>query len=203
MQQYEKQLNLDFDLFFNNYLSELKLVIDRIDQEEVRKVTELLLRCYQQQKYLFLFGNGGSGSTASHFVTDFNKVVCQNVSNKFKCVCLNDNIPSLLAISNDLSYDDVFHYQLQNYLSEGDVVIGISGSGNSKNVVKAITYANEKGNETVGIVGFDGGEVKKISKHVIHVCVHQMQYVEDIHLILNHLIGHVLKICLEGGSIDY
>ena len=197
-----EEVSFNFGAFFDSYLTNLKSVIDSIDINEVRNVVYLLTQCYYRKKFIYLFGNGGSGSTASHFVTDFNKVVCQNLQNKFKCICLNDNIPSLLAISNDISYDQVFKYQLQNYLTPGDLVIGISGSGNSKNVIEGIKYANSLGTETIGIVGFDGGILKKLARHSIHIPVNQMQYVEDAHLILNHLMGNILKHQLEGGSLD-
>ena len=138
-------------------------------------------------------GNGGSGATASHFVCDFNKGISEKLDSKYRFICLNDNIPTMLAYANDVSYNSIFVEQLKNLATEGDLVIGISGSGNSNNVISAIEYANAQGCKTFGLVGYDGGMLKKIAQNCIHIKINNMQIVEDIHMIIDHLLYSVLS----------
>ena len=138
-------------------------------------------------------GNGGSGATASHFACDMNKEVSSGLDKRIQVICLNDNIPIISAYANDLSYDNIFTEQLKNFLKPNDVVIGISVSGNSRNVIKAIQYANDHSAITVGFTGFDGSQVAKIAKIPIVIAANDMQKVEDIHLILFHMIMQILQ----------
>ena len=138
-------------------------------------------------------GNGGSSSTASHMVNDINKTASMNMEKKFKVISLTDNVPVVLAWANDVSYDSIFVEQLKGFLSEGDVVIGISGSGNSPNVLKAIEYANSKGNVTIGLTGIGGGKLKGMAKLPLVIEDDSMQRVEDFHLMANHILTHVFK----------
>ena len=142
----------------NNYFDRLKSAIDKLDRRELSTFINTLLTARDNDKHIYIMGNGGSASTASHFVCDFNKGMSYKQDKKFKMICLNDNVATMLAYSNDVGYDDVFVEQLKNFLQKGDVVIGISGSGNSKNILKAIEYANSHGAITVGLTGYDGGE---------------------------------------------
>ena len=109
-----------------------------------------------------------------------------NQDKKFKFICLNDNIPSLMAYANDLSFEDIFVEQLKNFYQKGDIVIGISGSGNSMNVLKAIDYANENGGVTVGLTGYSGGKLIEMAQHNVHIPIDDMQIVEDLHMVLDH-----------------
>lgn len=170
------------------YIKQLKVALDGINLEEITNFYELLFKCYQKGGQVFIFGNGGSAATASHFAADLNKGVSLGLEKRFKIICLNDNIPTMLAYANDLSYNDVFVEQLKNFLQKDDIVIGISGSGNSQNVLNAIVYANEKGAVTVGITGYKGGKLKQLAKHNVNADVLDMQLSEDIHLILSHII---------------
>ena len=139
-------------------------------------------------------GNGGSASTASHFVCDFNKGLSYGFSApRYKFICLNDSLPSLTAYSNDVSYEDAFLEQLKNFFRAGDVVVGISGSGNSKNVLKAIEYANANGGISVGLTGYNGGELKKIAQISVHVPIDDMQVAEDAHMMLDHLAMSAIR----------
>jgi D-sedoheptulose 7-phosphate isomerase len=133
-------------------------------------------------------GNGGSASTASHLACDINKGCSIDREKKFKMICLNDSISTMLAYANDLSYEQIFVEQLRNFFDPGDVVIGISGSGNSANVLKAIEYANNNGGITVGLCGFSGGELYRIAQIALLVRVDDMQKVEDIHLVIAHMV---------------
>lgn len=177
---------MDYKSSIVSYYGKLKKAIDNLDKDAVNKILQLLVTARDEGRQIFIMGNGGSASTASHFVCDFNKGASYGFDKKFKFICLNDNMATLMAYANDVSYDDVFVNPLMNYFNEGDVVIGISGSGNSKNVVKAIDWANEHGGITVGFTGYSGGKVKQICKYNVHVAMDDMQITEDIHMSLCH-----------------
>jgi D-sedoheptulose 7-phosphate isomerase len=192
---------MDFLNDINGYFSKLTHAFELIDRQSINKLTNLLLNHYDRKTQIFIFGNGGSGATASHVVCDFNKGACLNLEKKFKFMCLNDNLPTLLAYSNDLSYDDVFYQQLRNFCNQEDLVIGISGSGNSKNVLKGIEYAKECGAATFSLCGFDGGRLRAIDTvNCIHVPVDDMQVVEDCHMFIFHLIMQALYEKLNCGA---
>ena len=152
---------MDFTQKIDAYLKKLQTTIDQLDQEAINKVLNILVDAYQTGKNIIIFGNGGSASTASHLASDFNKGISLGKSKRFKVISLCDNIPTIMAISNDQSYDDIFLIQIQNFLKIDDVVVGISGSGNSINVLKAIEYANQQGATTIGFTGYNGGKLKK------------------------------------------
>lgn len=180
------------------YLGRLKIAIDELDIHQVTQVMDRLLAAYRRRASIYVFGNGGSASTASHFVNDFNKGVSEQLETGFRFFCLNDNVPTLMAVANDISYNRVFALQLKNYLQPGDVVIAISGSGNSANVIEAVRLANRYGAETIGLVGFDGGRLKELVRHCIHVPADDMQKVEDIHLVINHVMMGLFKEHLQA-----
>ena len=184
---------MDFKEDIANYLTALKQTLDKVSMSEIDNVLNILVKARDEGRQIFVMGNGGSAATASHFVCDFNKGCSYDKKRRFKFICLNDNGPTLLAIANDISYDDIFVEQLKNYFVPGDIVLGISGSGNSKNVLKAIEYANTNGGVTVGLTGYSGGALKKIAQNFIHVPVDDMQITEDIHMVLDHLMMKVLS----------
>lgn len=174
------------------YFEKEKAVLDSISKEDLNQLMNLLVDAKDTGKTIFIMGNGGSAATASHFVCDFNKGVSLGKEKMFKFICLNDNVPTMMAYANDLSYADVFVGPLKNFLQRGDIVIGISGSGNSENVVRAIQYANENGGITVGLTGYSGGKIKQISKYNVHVPVDDMQITEDLHMVLDHCMMKIL-----------
>lgn len=178
--------------FVQEYFDKEKKLIERISLENFEEIIRLLSNAYEKENQIFIFGNGGSGSTASHFACDLNKGISLGLKKRYKVICLNDNIPTILAYANDRSYDDIFIEQLKNFLRPKDIVIGISVSGKSQNVIKAIKYANEIGAETVTITGFDGGKLAKEGKVSLIVPSDDMQQVEDIHLILMHMTMQIL-----------
>jgi D-sedoheptulose 7-phosphate isomerase len=175
-----------------SYLALLNNTLNKVNEGEILKIVDLLLETYIKSSKVFIMGNGGSGSTASHFACDINKGVSCKLAKRFKVISLNDNLPTILAYANDMSYDDIFVEQLKNFLENDDLVIGISGSGNSLNVLKAIDYANGIGATTIGITGFDGGELKKLAKHNFNIPVNDMQITEDVHLLLTHILMKIL-----------
>ena len=174
------------------YLNRLQETIKRLDREEINKFINMLLDARDTDKQIFIMGNGGSASTASHFCCDFNKGSSYGFNKRFKFICLNDNVPGMMAYANDVSYDDVFVEQLKNFFNPGDYVIGISGSGNSKNVLKAIEYANANGGITIGLTGFNGGKLKQICTHSVNMNVDDMQISEDLHMVMDHLSMKVI-----------
>ena len=180
------------DQLVNNYIAELKDTLDNLDRGEVVQFADILEKARLQSNKVFIFGNGGSGSTATHFACDINKGASMGQDKRHRIIALTDNIPTMLAYSNDMSYDDVFVEQLKNFIEPGDVVIGISGSGNSKNIIKAIEYANQLENTTIGITGFEGGKLKQISTYSVNANRNDMQISEDVHMILVHLMMKML-----------
>ena len=175
-----------------NYFEREKSTLDAISKEDLNTLMNLLVEAKEAGKTIFIMGNGGSAATASHYVCDFNKGISLGKEKMFKFICLNDNIPTLMAYANDLSYADVFVGPLKNFLQPGDIVIGISGSGNSENVVRAIQYSNENGGITVGLTGYSGGKIKQLSKYNVHIPVNDMQITEDLHMVLDHCMMKIL-----------
>jgi D-sedoheptulose 7-phosphate isomerase len=145
-------------------------------------------------------GNGGSGASASHAAGDFIKGASYGLEKRFKMICLNDNLPSMMAIANDIGWDDIFVEPLKNFLQPQDLVIGISGSGNSANVVKALEYANAQGATTVAMTGFKGGKIKEIASISVHVPVMDMEVTEDIHMVIFNIVKKEMMARLMGDK---
>lgn len=179
--------------YISEYLEMEKKTIESLNREELLSVVNAFLDVYEKEGTIYVFGNGGSASTASHMANDYNKGLNEFLDKKFRFVCLNDNVATLMSIANDISYEEVFRMQLRGKLEEKDLVVGISGSGNSMNVINAISYAKEMGVKTVGLCGYEGGKLKALSDVVLHVKLNNMQIVEDIHLIFNHLLMYVCQ----------
>ncbi len=163
-------------------------VLRSLDVNALNDVLNLLERTLESENMIYIMGNGGSAATASHFQNDFNKGVSEYTEKKFRFLCLNDNVPTVMAVANDIGYDEIFRFQLRGKLRPGDVVIGISGSGNSKNVLNAVEYAKECGNTVVGITGFGGGKLRELADYSLHVPVNSMQITEDVHMVFDHLM---------------
>ena len=174
---------------FHTYFQTISETLKKIDNNELNNAVQAIVDTFNRQGTIYIFGNGGSSATASHVAGDWIKGVCYGLEGKrLKIICLNDNFPALSAISNDISYDHIFVEQLKNFCEKGDLVMGISGSGNSENVLKAMEYANNKGAETVAIVGFSGGKAAKMAKYTLLTPVDDMEMVEDLHLVCFHAI---------------
>ena len=170
--------------------------------EHIDQFVHLLLDTYHNERTIFVFGNGGSAATASHFCGDLIKGVSYGLKKRFRAVCLSDNLPALMAIANDISYDDIFVEQLKNFLKKEDLVIGISGSGNSANVIKALEYAKDNGAKTIAICGYKGGKIKEIADLAIHANINDMEVSEDIHhLILTHCVKRLITKKLNNNHV--
>lgn len=188
--------------FSEIYIDELKKALDIFPHSEFESFIEILLQAYNNDKRIFVMGNGGSASTASHWMCDINKGCSIENKKRFKMICLNDNVAVLMAYANDISYEDIFAEQLKNFFISGDVVIGISGSGNSANILKAIKYAKENGGITVGLCGFSGGKLYRKVDLPILVSIHDIQKTEDLHTIIVHMTMQRLKQELVKGRSD-
>ena len=178
---------MDYRSAIKTYLETEIEVINNLDVDSINEAMNAIMEAYEAKKRIYIFGNGGSSATASHYQNDFNKGISEYVENKFKFQCLNDNIATLMAIANDIGFEEVFRFQLKNNLEEGDIIIAISGSGNSKNVINAVDYAKSQGNKIIGLTGFDGGKLKEMSDISLHAPINSMQITEDIHMIFDHL----------------
>jgi len=174
------------------YFSRLQRTINGIDKAAFNSAIDLIKSVWLAGHQIIVFGNGGSALTAQHFVTDWNKSVYLKTGRPFRGVCLAENVGLLSAYANDISYQDIFVEQLKPVLGTEDLVIGISGSGNSENVLRAIRFANDCGGITLGICGYDGGALRKIARHAICADVNDMQLSEDIHLIFGHITMQTL-----------
>lgn len=183
---------IDFQHCIQDYLNKLKSTIDRLNQNEINTFINLLIKARDEERQIFIMGNGGSAATASHFACDFNKGASYGYDKRFKFICLNDNIATMMAYSNDVSYEDSLMEQLKNFFKAGDYVIGISGSGNSKNVLKAIQYANENNGVTIGLTGYQGGKLKQICHYSVNMGIDDMQISEDLHMMMDHLSLRVI-----------
>ena len=183
-----------------HYLALVKETIDKLDRVQIEKTAEAFMRVYHAEKTIYIFGNGGSAASATHACGDFVKGASYGLEKRFKVMSLVDNLPALMAIANDISYDDIFVEQLKNFLQPGDLVIGISGSGNSTNVVKAIEYAKHKGVQTIAFCGYKGGKIKELADISIHSVAMDMEVAEDIHMMVFNVIKKEVMRRLHGGN---
>jgi D-sedoheptulose 7-phosphate isomerase len=179
----------------DNYIDESISCLQNLKKMNslIEKISKIIIDARDSKRKIFLLGNGGSASTASHFICDLNKTSTMKDKSRLRAISLVDNIPTISAYGNDLSYDSIFAEQLKNLLEPKDVVIAISGSGNSKNVIEAVSYAKEKGAIVVGLTGFDGGKLKSRSDECLVIPSNSMYRIEDMHLMINHIITSVLR----------
>ena len=172
----------------SDYLAKLKATIDTIDTAEIDHCIDVIEQGWQNGRQIIVFGNGGSAMTALHYITDWSKMISHHAGKPFRGRSLLDNIGMLTAYGNDVSYADVFSEQMKHTAEPGDVVIAISGSGNSENIIRAIDVANQMGCETIGLCGFSGGRLRQAAKHVMWVDIDDMQISEDLHAIFGHIV---------------
>jgi len=189
---------------YSRYLDELKTLLDKLPLAQVERAAEVLFRAYETDRTLFVFGNGGSAALASHMASDLGKAThvpgpasLQGVK-RLKVLALTDNVPLLTAWANDSSYENAFAGQMENFIQAGDVALAISGSGNSPNVLRALELARRAGATTIGLAGCGGGRMKALLDCPIVVPSHNMQQVEDAHLVLAHMIFLDLKARIEA-----
>ena len=186
--------------FSRAYLEYLQVVLRRIDPVEIGRFIDTLLDARARSAMIFFIGNGGSAATASHFANDLS-IGTNEFDKPFRAVSLTDNVPVITAIGNDFGYEEIFVRQLRALGKSGDILIGISASGNSPNLVKAFEYADSVGIRTVAITAFDGGRMKSIASHGVHVPTDLKEYgpAEDAHLVLDHLVSAYLMRYVRRG----
>lgn len=172
----------------DEYVDRLEAAVRALPREGMNQLGETLFRAYRNNKQVFLLGNGGSSSTSSHMAADLAKNTIGANMKRFRIVSLNDNAAIMTALANDLGYENVFSEQLTNLVQAGDVLIVVSASGNSPNVLKAMRYARTRSAEVVGLLGFDGGEAAKLADLALVVPSDHYGVVEDVHLIVNHIL---------------
>lgn len=176
------------------YVQRLQQELDRVNVDDVQTWADWLYEAWDHDKFAYIFGNGGSGTTATHMVEDLGKSTLRPADlrdeskKRLKVLGLADNLGWILAVGNDVGYDQIFVQQLMNYGRPGDLVIAISGSGNSPNILAAVDWANRRDLRTFGLTGYDGGKLKRLAQRGVHVPLDDMGMVESIHLCLFHWV---------------
>ena len=181
------------DEFYNDYVSILNNFLKKVDCNSLVKVSNLILKALRKNSKIFICGNGGSAAIANHFVADYGKYIKTNNDLKPKIISLSSNIETITAISNDISFDKIFSYQLENLIQKNDLLLSVSSSGNSKNILEAIRMCNKKGGTSISFLGFGGGKAKRISNHSLIFDVKNYGLSEDSAHIFMHVICQFLK----------
>ncbi len=179
---------MDYTPAIKKYIELETQVLTSLNLNDINMLMNAIEEARQRDATIYIMGNGGSAATASHFVNDFNKGISEYIQQKFRFVCLSDNLATVMAVANDIGYDAIFEFQLRGKVTKDDLVIGLSGSGNSQNVLNAIELAKASGAVTAGLTGYDGGKLRQIVDISVHVPVMSMQVTEDIHMVLDHLM---------------
>jgi D-sedoheptulose 7-phosphate isomerase len=174
----------------SDYLRRVCHEIQRLDPAQIENLSELIEAAYDEGRFVFICGNGGSGANASHLCEDLAKCTLRDFESqrRLKVLSLTDNTAGIMAWANDEGYDRIFVEQLKNLASPGDLLLAISGSGNSPNILKAVAWANEQGLTTVGITGFSGGELRSLAQHSLHAAIDDMGMAESLHQVVFHWI---------------
>lgn len=192
---------MDFKKAITEYYEREIECIKRFDLEEINEAMNAIYNTYINGGTIYVCGNGGSASTASHMQNDFNKGISEYVDKKFNFYCLNDNVSTMMAVANDIGYEEVFRFPLLNKVTNNDLLIGISGSGNSKNVLNAAEYAKECGAKVLAMTGYTGGKLKQMADYVMHVDEMDMQIAEDLHMTFDHMMMKIFYNYLTKGEI--
>lgn len=198
---------VDFKNAIKEYYEREIECIKRFNLDEINEAMNVILDTYNNGGTIYVCGNGGSASTASHMQNDFNKGISEYVDKKFNFYCLNDNVSTMMAVANDIGYEEVFRFPLLNKITNKDLFVGISGSGNSKNVLNAAEYAKERGAKVIGITGYSGGKLKEIADYKMHVDENDMQIAEDLHMTFDHMMmkifyNYLTKEEITGNNIN-
>jgi len=176
--------------WINHYIAQQKAALDSIPGEAVAQLVESLRKAWREDQQIFVFGNGGSAANASHFVTDLGKGASDKLSRRFRCMSINDNTPWITALGNDYAFDQIFVKQLMNFARPGDVLLSMSVSGNSPNLVKALEWGNQNNLQTVALVGAKRGRLAEIAQQTIVIASDHYGRVEDAHMTICHLLAY-------------
>ncbi len=191
---------LSTELHHMQYASELRESLERLPWPAISKTVELLYQAWSRQKNIYIMGNGGSAATAIHMAADLNKNTALAGAPRVRAVSLCENISLLTAIANDLGYENIFHEQLLTLCNQGDVVVAISGSGNSENVLRGVRTAHRLGASTVGLTGFYGGQLAELVDVAVVMPVHNMEQIEDLHMVFSHSITSAMRNLLQQAA---
>ena len=197
---------LGAQLTVSAYLDRLQAEIARLDQAAIAKLADLIYAAWRDDRFVYIFGNGGSGTTSTHFSEDLGKSTLRECDlrdeskKRLKVMSLTDNLGWILAVGNDVGYDQIFVQQLMNYGRPGDLCLAISGSGNSPNVLAAVDWANRHGLITYGLTGYSGGKLKQMAQHGLHVALDDMGMVESLHLCLFHWVLNDVFARINGAG---
>lgn len=192
---------MDYSKQIKDYIELEISILSKLERDEINRAMNLLEKTRDRGSNVYVFGNGGSGATALHMENDFNKGVSEKLEKKYRFQCINANMAAIMAIANDNGYESIFIQQLENKLKAEDVIVAISGSGNSENVIKAVEYARAQGCKIIGMTGYDGGKLKGMSDVSLHVPLNNMQITEDVHIIFNHMMMYILCGELSGYPV--
>lgn len=186
----------------NRYLRLVSQALQQIPQEALATIDNALWSTYARDSTIIVCGNGGSAATASHFACDLTKWTVRPGARRVRALALTDNVPVMTALSNDNGYTNVFVEQLMTHYRPGDLLFAISGSGNSPNVLAAVAWANAQGATTVGITGFDGGQLAGLARISLHVDTHHMPAVEDVHSTICHALAVAMGLRIEESVLE-
>ena len=187
--------------YLERYLAASADVLRNLPVAVIDRIVEILIDAQRRERFIYVMGNGGSAANAEHFVNDLGKGEARGFARRFKVMSLTSNVSMLTAWANDTDYEHVFAEQLRNFVQPGDVVLAISGSGNSRNVLNALALGRERGAVTVGLTGFDGGKLKHLCDHCLIVPSQNIQHVEEMHLVVLHGIYSAIRdMYIAGGS---
>ncbi len=192
---------MDFKKAITEYYAREIKCIEALNLAEINETMQAIYKTYENKGTIYVCGNGGSASTASHMQNDFNKGISERLDKKFNFYCLNDNVSTIMAVANDIGYEEIFRFQLINKITANDLFIGISGSGNSQNVLNAATYAQECGAKVIGITGYSGGKLAQMADYKMHVAEDDMQIAEDLHMTFDHMMMKVFYNYLVLGEM--
>lgn len=198
------EISKDSVEYLKNYGKYLNELLSKLDYNTLSEIIDCFLEARDRGSTIFFVGNGGSAATASHFAQDLGEVGRKTGKQSFRTLSLTDNVPFITALGNDYGFEKIFAGQLSNLFKEGDVVVAISASGNSLNIIEAVKLTKKLGGITVGLVGFDGGQLISSCDYVIHVVTNKGEYgpVEDIHMILDHMItSYLIWADLKTGGV--
>ena len=190
----------EIENFVKMYTSRLNEILNALPADKFIEINNVLQDARETGKQIFVIGNGGSAAAASHMVCDFGKNTRQPGKNRMRAICLNDNIPSVMAYANDEGYDVIFSEQLLALGKAGDILIAISGSGNSANILKALETARQMQIKVIGLTGFQGGKMKALTDICLVVPSDSMEMIEDVHLIINHILAGLLRGAVMYGN---
>jgi D-sedoheptulose 7-phosphate isomerase len=185
--------------WIRNYLKIQKTLLDSLSVEEIQSVLDLIIEAHRSERQIFIMGNGGSASNASHFTTDLGKCSSDFLSKRFRCYSLNENISWMTAVANDDSYADIFVRQLKNYARPGDLLVAFTVSGNSLNLVRAFEWANDKDLYTLALTGGKGGKLAEIAKKALVIPSEHYGHAEDMQMMIAHIICYAF---IENPEIE-